>query len=845
MKLLPRSIRGRLWAALAVLSIAIIGIGALTWVALQRVESNLEDLHRQSLTQVAQAIDLSKRVSDLATSAPYLLNQRSNYLIEQEGNKLIAILQTVRQEWPGQETSGPQDEVIFPVTQEMERGIEDLVGASQALDAVQSQIRARVAVLSSLREQVASQIADPEVSDAERLVWWTLQSMNADALNAAYADNLIGVGEEQRQFQRQGVLAAASELTEAQQRYLAELQRQVGADDGIFELRREELGFVLSAQNALFRIRRDANRVNEIASEFARDAEEFLTAERTASTNTIQLTRISVTGIGLLALLCALAAAMFVSRYVAFNIARVSEAMVRLAKGDRTSALPRKLGGDDEIGDLFRSFRSFRANALRLDRSNRQLDQRNALFEKVFANISVGIAITDASGRLTASNPGFANILDLGPSERITGSFADWLESSRFSPVSKDAKLSAMFRGHLEMISEQGQILELRASRLPDDGRVWLIADVTENRKVASRLEQIDRIETLGKLAGDTAHDFGNILSTIRTHAHLLSAGQGDAVSANVVAIENAVEFGASLTDRLLAFARRQPLVPELVDLNGLVEGMIELVEIGLKSGITLDVAYSPEPLTVLVDPGQLESAILNLVLNSNNAIDTKGRISITLSRNGAGAAVICVADTGAGMTEQHQQKAIEPFYTTRSAEGGTGLGLSIVYGFINQTGGSMEIDSAVGAGTSVKIALPVATGKSRAPESDPRSVLVIDDNAADRRAAVAMLERMGFSVAQCDGPEQAFAILKDRHFDVVFSDFDLGDGPNGLAVLSCAEVNGPSVQKFLMSGKRILDSALPSDVRFLEKPLDAGMLNQALAPDPVQTRKITFRDKA
>ncbi|MBB5515354.1 signal transduction histidine kinase [Rubricella aquisinus] len=779
---------------------------------------------------MAEAIDLSQRASDLATSAPFLLSQRSNFLIEQEGNKLISILRTVREEWPDKSVSDPKKDVLFPITFEMERGIHDLVSASQALDVIQSDIRARVAALSLMRGEAADYIADPAVSDAERLDWWTLQSMNADALNAAYAGNLIGVGEEQRQFQVQGALAAASDLTEPQADYLGRLQAQVSGSAGIFELRRQELATVLAAQNALFRIRRDANQVNALATEFARDAEDFLTAERDASTRTLQFTRISVTAIGLLGLISALSAAIFVSRYVAFNIGAVSRAMVRLANGDRTTELPRKLGGDDEIGDLFRSFRSFRANALRLDRSNRQLDQRNALFEKVFANILVGIAITDPSGRLTASNPGLRHILGRTEDGRLQGGFLTILQERGFGPACGDVGLSPSFRGHIELVSDAGQILEIRASRLPDEGRVWLVSDVTENRKISGRLEQIDRIETLGKLAGNTAHDFGNILTTIRTHAHLLRTADVDAATQHLNAIENAVDFGASLTDRLLAFARKQRLKPEAVDLNGLVEGVIDLIEIGLNPGVRIIARYAPAPLTVEVDPGQLESALLNLVLNANNAIEGAGEIRITLGKDGDSTAIVRVADTGIGMTKEEQRRAIEPFFTTRAAQGGTGLGLSIVYGFINQTGGKLDIDSQKGSGTTVSIALPLAKDTKPNARFDGRTVLLIDDDSADRRATHDLLQDLGFSVTTQSSANGIPEILEGQTFDIVMSDFDLGAGSSGMELLTKHAEQHPGL-KVLISGKPLSDSALPPGILFLEKPVRRDLLVKMVEP--------------
>lgn len=826
MVLLPRTVRGRLWAALGLLSLAIVCISVLTWAALQHVDERLQDLHRQSLSQVAQAIDLSKRSSDLATSAPYLLNQRSNFLVEQEGEKLLDVLARVRRDWPTTDVTEADRAKLVALTMSMEDGIHDLIRASQSLDQLQASVRDRVSELSTLRELVTDRIEDQSTETNERLTWWTLQSMNADALNAAYADNLIGVGEEQRHYQRQGQLAQAAPKTSAQVAYLGRLDQLVYGPAGIFELRRKELGLNLDAQNALFRIRRDANRVNELASEFARRAEGVLTAERSSSSNTIRLARVSVAAISLAALGLALIAALYVSRYVAQNVGRVSEAMVRLANGDRGSVLPRKLGGNDEIGDLFRSFRSFRANALRLDRSNRLLDQRNALFEKVFANITDGIAITDNAGRLTASNPAFKRILAV---EKISGSFVDWLSCSTFGASAKAANLSIQHRGYLELTGESGQILEIRASRLPDEGRVWLVADVTEQRRIAERVEQIDRIELLGRLAGDTAHDFANILSAIRTHAHLLGAERADETG-NLAAIESAVDFGASLTDRLLAFARKQPLSPEVFDLNALVEGMVDLVEIGLKPDVVLEVHPAPEPLLLKADPGQLESAIVNLVLNANNAIAAEGTIRISLAETPEGHAEIIVSDTGCGMPMNVQKRAIEPFFTTRATSGGTGLGLSIVYGFINQSGGKLEIDSREAVGTDVRIQLPLA-GKSN---SEARVIaagnaLLVDDNDADRQAAATALEKLGYKICLCTNACDAIRELDRAEFQIVVSDLHLGSEVNGLEILKRVRRKMPNTARILISARATGHLDNSDGTVFVEKPITDEKLAKAL----------------
>lgn len=829
--LIPRSVRARLWTAIALLSAAVLGVSISTWFALQQVDERMQELHQQSLTRVAQAIDLSKRSSDLATSAPYLLNQRSNFLIDQEGRKLIKVLEQVRQNWPD-ETPDENGEplAVRSITDEMETGVEDLIAASKELDVIQSKIRYVIAKLGNLRERVIESIEDSDIDDATRLIWWTLQSMNADALNAAYANNLIGVGEEQRHYQRQRRQLLAIEMTKKQTDFQENLESIATNADGIFELRRQELAVNLEAQNALFRIRRDANQVNQLAVNYAGRAEAFLAQERSNSSSAIQFIRLSVAAISIISLALALAAALFVSRYVAFNISRVSEAMVRLARGDRTSALPRKISNDDEIGDLFRSFRSFRANALRLDRSNRQLNQRNALFEKVFANIAYGIAITDVTGKITASNPAFSRILTLTKDSPIQGALASWFYEGKFGAAAKASDLKISLRGQIELTAEDGQILELRASQLPDDGRVWLLADVTESQNLSNRLAQIDRIETLGKVAGDTAHDFANILSTIRTHSHLLKSGTPETIPRNLSAIENAVEFGSSLTERLLAFAKKQNLAPETVELNSLLAGMIELVEIGLKADVKLRVQYSKTPLYVLADPGQLESTLLNLILNANNAIINRGNIEVRLELTSESEALAIIKDDGIGMPTDVRIRAIEPFFSTRGNEGGTGLGLSIVYGFIKQSGGNLEIESEEGKGTQIFVTLPVVQPNQIVVISqDELSALVIDDDVNVQKTVGSLLDDLNYKTSTCGSITEALSLMDLNSFELIISDFDLGAELNGEDFLQKAAQKQPEARRILMSGKSSLKDNYEGSNIFIEKPITLGKLNFAL----------------
>lgn len=827
-----QSVRARLWTALLLLSLAVIVISAVSWLSLERVDRRLQDLHRQTLSQVAQALELSKRSTDLATSAPYLLNQRSNFLINQEGQKLIRALDEVQIEWPtfdfgsGDAGSG----AVADATERLTAGVTDLIGASSALDTVQTKLRMLVANLGGLRNRAAAKIASPDVDDQERLTWWTLQSMTSDALNAAFAGNLIGVGEERRYYLSQRRNLIPLELTEDQIIFLNQLDQIVDTEAGVFDLRRQELSTNLSAQNALFRIRHDASEISASASQFAANAEQYLAAERSSSSSTIQLTKLVVVSIALASLLLALIASLYVSRYVTSNIARISTAMVQLASGDRNSDLPRKFTNRDEIGDLFRSFRSFRANALRLDRSNRQLDQQNTLFQKVFANISDGIAITDATGRITAQNPAMVSILNMDTGGSTVGAFVEQLGKGRFGKAARLAGLSDHHRGHCELRSEDGKLIELRASRLPDGGRVWLCADVTERRKLAERLAQIDRVETLGKVAGDTAHDFGNILSTINTHVHLLDA-KGDArAQATLVALNNAIEYGSSLTQRLLAFAKKQHLAPEITDLNTLVAGMVDLVEISLKPGVSFHIQYSDTPIEVLLDPGQLESSLLNLVLNANQAIDGKGRISMELGVSADRSAYIEIKDTGAGMPPEVLNRVLEPFFTTRTEDGGTGLGLSIAYGFFRQTGGDLSVFSEVGEGTQINISLPIAEKVEQTiPDCQGKTALLVEDNAEARAHARRILETCGIAISEAKNGQDAKALMKDCTFDLIVTDLDLGGGIGGWDLVYHYHTHSPDNHAVVVSGHLPELKIGHAKLHCLPKPLSMAALSSVL----------------
>jgi len=270
------------------------------------------------------------------------------------------------------------------------------------------------------------------------------------------------------------------------------------------------------------------------------------------------------------------------------------------------------------------------------------------------------------------------------------------------------------------------------------------------------------------------------------------------------------------------------------------VQGLEDLVSIGLKEGVRLRITPSDEPLHACIDPGQLESAILNLCLNSNQAIEGKGEIHITLSKGGEGMAVIEISDTGCGMDASVLRRAMEPFFTARRDGGGTGLGLSSVYGFITQSGGDFHIESTPGKGTTVRLSLPLVRSEPSAGTGDagataePMRILLTEDEPDAMAHAARILATLGHEVAKAQTCEEALRMLDGKEpFDALITDIHLDGGLSGWDIVKRALSCSPPPLIIVTSGRatarQIKASGYCEDVIFLPKPLTAEALQEAL----------------
>jgi signal transduction histidine kinase len=337
-----------------------------------------------------------------------------------------------------------------------------------------------------------------------------------------------------------------------------------------------------------------------------------------------------------------------------------------------------------------------------------------------------------------------------------------------------------------------------------DDGEVIGFAkvtrDVTERKEAQRQLEetrealfQSQKMEALGQLTGGIAHDFNNLLMAVLGSLELLRKRLPyDPHYATL--LENAIQGaqrGATLTQRMLAFARRQALKLEPVDVTALIRGMSGFLQRSLGPTYRLEVRFPPGLPLVTTDPAQLEAALLNLAVNARDAIDEDGLITISASvEKGAGALApgdyvrIAVTDTGEGMDEKTLSRATEPFFTTKGVGKGTGLGLSMVHGLAAQSGGLLKLKSRLGEGTTVEIWLPTAAAEAQVRAADrpadigfsaelrPLMVLAVDDDALVLTNTAALLEDLGHQVVRAKSGKEALDALRSHpDIDLVVTD--------------------------------------------------------------------------
>lgn len=528
-----------------------------------------------------------------------------------------------------------------------------------------------------------------------------------------------------------------------------------------------------------------------------------------------------------------------------------------------TFGMYRRYPSEPQPGDLELVSRATRlvGIAMQRERQAMELRQSEERFRRTFADAAIGMAIMSPDGRFLAVNRACCDTLEYTEAEllaRNSGSVThpeDRASSEvRLQELADGTRKSDVFEKRY--VSKSGRIITCRASvaaLCDSQGRaisnVVVLEDLSERLAAEERLRHAQRLESVGQLTGGVAHDFNNLLTVIQGNAELLCEHLAlDPVLQPLAdMIYNAAENGASLTRHLLAFARRQPLQPRPVAVNELMLGMNGMLRRVLGEHIEVDMVCDTDLRQAMIDPGQLENAVLNLCINARDAMPQGGSLTIEtanvcLDQDYVSAhqdlqpgpyVMVAVSDTGCGIAQEHLGKVFEPFFTTKDKGKGTGLGLSMVFGFIKQSGGHVSVYSETGHGTTLRMYLPHAVdGKDTTPQavSDDtvqgrgERVLVVEDDDMVRQFVCSQLERLGYRVISAENGPAALAILQARDdVDLLFTDVVMPGGMTGRVLANAAQILHPRLRVLYTSGYTenaiVHHGRLDEGVSLLSKP--------------------------
>jgi PAS domain S-box-containing protein len=486
--------------------------------------------------------------------------------------------------------------------------------------------------------------------------------------------------------------------------------------------------------------------------------------------------------------------------------------------------------------------RRMAADALRLlnQTLEKRVAQSTADRNRMWTLSTDVMMVAGLDGTLNSVNPAWTHLLGWHEAELIGANVADFVVPEERAAL--QAELDALSRGtaprlvELTMRTGNGASRRIEWSAVAADNLLQAVGrDVTAEREAEAALRQAEealrhsqKMDAIGQLTGGIAHDFNNMLTAIIGSMEVLKRrirdGRYDDVQSFMDGAIGAANRAASLTHRLLAFARRQPLDPKAVDVNQLIYGMEDLLERTLGEKIELEVRLAPELGPALTDAHQLENAILNLAINARDAMPQGGTLTIATESavirspeqygqetiDAGDYTVVCVGDTGVGMSPDTLSKVFEPFFTTKPLGQGTGLGLSMIYGFAKQSRGHIRVESTENVGTTFRLYLPRYQGaveaRPVAPARDAatgagETVLVIEDDSAVRLIISNVLRDLGYACLEASNGQAALPILtSNTPLDLLITDVGL-PGMNGRQIAEIARQHRPELKILFVTG--------------------------------------------
>jgi PAS domain S-box-containing protein len=504
------------------------------------------------------------------------------------------------------------------------------------------------------------------------------------------------------------------------------------------------------------------------------------------------------------------------------------------------------------------AFSGFLRDISERQRAEAALRESEQRFRRIVDSNIVGVLFWGADGEITDANDAYLALTGYTRRDLESGA-VNWRRITPPDQLPLDERA-------LEEIHATGRCTPYEKVLLRKDGRplavlvgagafegvatsgVAFVADLSKLKQAESQLHQAQKMESVGQLTGGVAHDFNNLLTVVIGSLDLALAGVPPEQRPAIDSALKAAERGAALVRQLLAFSRRQTLIPESLDFNRLAAGMEDLLRRTLGEEIEIEMQLAQGLWPALADRGQVENALLNLAINSRDAMPAGGKLTIETAnvhldedyaaRNAEVApgdyTMLAVTDTGSGMHPEVAARAFEPFFTTKDVGKGTGLGLSMIYGFAKQSGGHLKIYSEVGHGTTIRLYLPrvsaaetAAAAPKPAPAEHPRggeTILVVEDDREVRGFVVGQLRDLGYRVIEAPNGREARTILEsDAAIDLLLTDVVMPGGITGRNLADGAKARRPNLKTLFSSGYTensiIHQGKLDPGVNFLPKP--------------------------
>ncbi|MBN9507599.1 MAG: PAS domain-containing protein [Alphaproteobacteria bacterium] len=452
--------------------------------------------------------------------------------------------------------------------------------------------------------------------------------------------------------------------------------------------------------------------------------------------------------------------------------------------------------------------------------------------DHVLGSIADGVYVLDRSWRVRYANDAALAALRRPGAEVLGATLWEVFPDLRASPFASQLEAAAAAGLPADFAAFLPSLNAWHETRVyPFEGGLTVyFRDVTLEREATERSRQARKLESLGQLTGGIAHDVNNLLTVMLGNFEMIALGaeeRGPAGAGDLDLAEAGLRAGESasqLMHRLLAFSRRQPLAPQVVDIAALLASLEPLLRRTMGETVALEIAVARGLWRAVVDPAELETAMLNLAINARDAMPAGGHLRIEASNvtvdrvygalaglEQTGAFImLAVADGGAGMSQEVLERAFEPFFTTKEPGRGTGLGLSMVYGFAKQSGGHATIDSEEGEGTVVRLYLPrtreaeipAAAGEPRAAHGGSETILLVEDNDLVRVHTEAMLRGLGYAVrSAADGTDALLLLQEGMRPDLLLADVVLPGGMTGREVADAAAQLIPGLKVLFTSG--------------------------------------------